>query len=178
MSEAAESSAEVSAEEWAVWRMFYAMRRQLDRALEDQLQRDAGISGPDYEILLTLSEAPQRRLRSRDLTERLGWEKSRLSHQVTRMESRGLVERSECKDDLRGTWIGITSEGRRAALGAMREHTATLRTLFFDVLTDEEKASLRHISERVLRAINPPSCQQDLEQADPQADPVAGSPER
>ena len=87
---------EVTEEEWAVWRTFYAMRRQLDRALEDQLQRDAGISGADYEILLALFTSRDRRLRSRDLVDRIGWEKSRISHQVTRMESRGLVERSEC----------------------------------------------------------------------------------
>lgn len=149
---------EVSEEEWAVWRKFYAMRRQLDRALEDQLQRDAGISAPDYEILLSLFESPQRRLRSRDLSERIGWEKSRISHQVTRMESRGLVERSECEDDLRGTWIGLTSDGRRAVLGAMRKHTSTIRELFFDVLTDDEKAALGSASDRVLEAINPPAC--------------------
>lgn len=149
---------EVSEEEWAVWRKFYAMRRQLDRALEDQLQRDAGISAPDYEILLSLFESPQRRLRSRAISERIGWEKSRISHQVTRMESRGLVERSECEDDLRGTWIGLTSDGRRAVLGAMRKHTTTIRELFFDVLTDDEKATLGSASDRVLEAINPPAC--------------------
>lgn len=149
---------EVTEEEWAVWRTFYAMRRQLDRVLEDQLQRDAGISGPDYEILLSLFESPQRRMRSRDLSARIGWEKSRISHQVTRMESRGLVERSECEDDLRGTWIGLTTEGRRAVLGAMREHTTAIRNLFFDVLTPDELASLRAVSERVLGAINPPAC--------------------
>lgn len=146
---------EVSEEEWAVWRKFYAMRRQLDRALEDQLQRDAGISAPDYEILLSLFESPQRRLRSRALSERIGWEKSRISHQVTRMESRGLVERSECEDDLRGTWIGLTSDGRRAVLGAMRKHTTAIRELFFDVLTDDEKTALGNASDRVLEAINP-----------------------
>lgn len=144
---------EVSEEEWAVWRRFYAMRRQLDRALEDQLQRDAGISAADYEILLALFTSRDRRLRSRDLVERLGWEKSRISHQVTRMESRGLVERSECEDDLRGTWIGLTVDGRRATLGAMREHTTTIRELFFDVLTEGELAALGSTSERVLEAI-------------------------
>ncbi|GAA3730834.1 MarR family transcriptional regulator [Leifsonia bigeumensis] len=152
---------EVTREEWAVWRKFYAMRRQLDRALEDQLQRDAGISGPDYEILLALFESPQRRLRSRDLTARIGWEKSRISHQVTRMEARGLVERSECEDDLRGTWIELTTQGRRAVLGAMREHTTAIRGLFFDVLTPEELSSLQAVSERVLEAINPPACDED-----------------
>ncbi|HNP15326.1 MAG: MarR family transcriptional regulator [Cryobacterium sp.] len=145
---------EIDATEWGVWRKFYAMRRQLDRALEDQLQRDAQISGPDYEILLALFDAPERRLRSRELAEQTGWEKSRISHQVTRMVSRGLVERSECPDDLRGTWISPTRDGLRAVLGAMREHSATIRRLFFDVLTDEELATLGTASERVLEAID------------------------
>ncbi len=149
----------VSDAEWRVWRKFYAMRRQLDRALEQQLQRDAGISTPDYEILLAIFESPHRRLRSRDLAELIGWEKSRISHQVTRMESRGLVERSECEDDLRGTWVGITAEGRRATLGAMREHATAIRSIFFDALSTEELATLDSASGKVLSAIDPAYCE-------------------
>jgi DNA-binding MarR family transcriptional regulator len=150
---------DVTAEEWQVWRTFYTMRRQLDRALENQLQADAGISGPDYEILLAIFTSPQKQLRSRDLAEVIGWEKSRISHQVTRMESRGLLERRECEDDLRGTWVGITPDGRRAALGAMRNHNETIRSLFFDVLGPDELAVLARASEKVLQAIDPPICE-------------------
>jgi len=149
----------VSPAEWRVWRKFHAMRRQLDRTLEQQLQQDAGISAPDYEILLALFESPQRRLRSRDLAELIGWEKSRISHQVTRMEARGLVERSECEDDLRGTWVGITADGRRAAPGAMREHASTIRSIFFDALSAEELAVLDSASDKVLTAIDPAYCE-------------------
>jgi DNA-binding MarR family transcriptional regulator len=152
---------EVSAEEWQVWRTFYAMRRQLDRALENQLQTDAGISSPDYEILLAIFESPGRQLRSRDLAELIGWEKSRISHQVTRMVSRGLLERRECEDDLRGTWVGITPDGRRAALGAMRKHVSTIRSIFFDALSPEELAALSSASVKVLEAIDPPICDSD-----------------
>ena len=157
----------VSEDEWDVWRAFHAMRRQLDLVLDRHLQQDAGISGPDYEVLLTLFEAPRNQLRSRELSELLGWEKSRLSHQVTRMEARGLVQRTECDTDARGTWIGITALGRRTTLGAMRDHALTVRRLFFDVLTDEEQAVLRSVSSRVLDTIDPPACHQedDVEQA-------------
>jgi DNA-binding MarR family transcriptional regulator len=151
----------VSEDEWDVWRAFHAMRRQLDLVLDRHLQQDAGISGPDYEVLLTLFEAPRNQLRSRELSELLGWEKSRLSHQVTRMEARGLVERTECDTDARGTWIGITALGRRTTLGAMRDHALTVRRLFFDVLTDEEQTVLRSVSSRVLDTIDPPACHQD-----------------
>ncbi len=149
---------EVSTQEWGVWRAFHMMRRQLDRALETQLQRDAGISAPDYEVLLALFEADDNQLRSRQLGELIGWEKSRISHQVSRMESRGLVERRECSDDLRGVWVGLTTDGRRAVLGAMRKHAAKIRQLFLDVLTEEEKKVLLSASERVLDAIGAPVC--------------------
>jgi DNA-binding MarR family transcriptional regulator len=148
----------VSPAEWGAWRDFIAMRRQLDRELERQLQRDAGLSTADYGVLNTLSESPDRRLRGRDLGELLAWEKSRVSHQVSRMEARGLVERQDCPEDARGTWIGITPEGRRTLLRATRDHGATLRRFFFDALEPEELEALSRISKRVLGAIDPPAC--------------------
>jgi DNA-binding MarR family transcriptional regulator len=145
-------------EEWELWRSFRAMRRQLDRALERELHQDARISGPDYEILITLFESPERQMRARELAARLGWEKSRLSHQVTRMVARELVERTECDTDARGTWIGLTTKGRLATLGAVRAHAQTIRRLFFDVLTEPELELLGSVSARVLEAIDPPDC--------------------
>jgi DNA-binding MarR family transcriptional regulator len=149
----------VSDEEWQVWRSFHAMRSQLDLVLDRRLQQDAGISGQDYSILLTLFEAPGNQLRARELGDRLGWEKSRLSHQVTRMVARDLVERAHCDTDARGTWIGITVTGRRTVLGAMRDHALTIRRLFFDVLSESEQATLGAISDRVLATIDPPICE-------------------
>jgi DNA-binding MarR family transcriptional regulator len=148
----------LTTEEWELWRAFHAMRRQLDLALERELQQDAQISGPDYEILITLFESPEKQLRARELTARLGWEKSRLSHQVTRMVARGLVERSDCDTDGRGTWIGLTTKGRLSTLGAVRSHALTIRRLFFDVLSETELDVLGTVSGRVLDAIDPPDC--------------------
>jgi DNA-binding MarR family transcriptional regulator len=156
----------ISANEWDVWRTFTTMRRQLDLALEQQLQRDAGISRPDFEVLITIFEAPERQLRVRELVDRLGWEKSRVSHQVTRMERRGLVERSECDTDGRGSWVGLTHNGRRAVLGSMRDHASTIRRYFFDVLTPDELETVSATSHRVLDAIDPPVCQLDDRQVD------------
>jgi DNA-binding MarR family transcriptional regulator len=148
----------LTSDEWQVWRAFHTMRRQLDLALERELRQDARISGPDYEVLIALFESPQRQLRARELGTFLGWEKSRLSHQVTRMVARGLVERTECDTDARGTWVGLTTAGRLATLGAVRAHAQTIRRLFFDVLSDQELDVLQDVSGRVLEAIDPPDC--------------------
>src|SRR3978361_838002 len=101
----------VTPEEWAIWRAFHSMRKRLDLAIERQLHEASGISEPDYAILITLFESPEKQLRSRELGAAVGWEKRRLSHQLTRLERRGLVQRVECDTDGRGTWILITPDG-------------------------------------------------------------------
>jgi len=149
----------MSEDDWRLWRMFSTMNRQLARELDRQLQRDAGISSADYSVLIMLFEAPKRQLRTGELAELLAWEKSRVSHQIARMEARHLVERTECSEDGRGTWVALTAEGRRATLRAMRDHAAKLRELFFDVLDDDQRAALGGAAESVLERINPPACE-------------------
>ena len=148
----------VSATEWDAWRSFITMRNNLDRALEKRLQQESGISSPDYEILITLFGTPERQLRAREFAASLGWEKSRLSHQVTRMEKRGLVERRDCDTDGRGTWIALTADGSRAVLGAIRDHSTAIRQYFFDVLTPDELEVMERASQRVIATIDPPEC--------------------
>ena len=161
----AEHSA-LSESELEVWRTFYSMRRNLDRALDLQLQRDSGVSASEYEILIALSDAPGRRLRIKDIARSVGWEKSRVSHLVTRMEKRELLGRAECETDARSSWIGLTANGRRAVLGAMSNHIAAIRRYFFDVLDDDEAASLSSVSHRVMAAIG---CAADEDAPAPQA---------
>jgi DNA-binding MarR family transcriptional regulator len=139
--------------ELEVWRAFYAMRRRLDRALDLQLQHDSQVSASEYEILFALNDAPQRQLRSKDIASGIGWEKSRVSHLVARMERRGLLARTECESDARGSWIGLTADGRRAVLSAVGGHRAAVRRYFFDVLEPDEAETLRSLSDRVVDAI-------------------------
>jgi DNA-binding MarR family transcriptional regulator len=148
----AESSALNSAEV-QTWASFYAMRRRLDRALDLQLQRESGLSASEYEILVAINVSENRQLRIKEIAQSIGWEKSRVSHLVTRMERRDLVTRTECDTDARGSWIGLTASGRRTVLGAIRGHSAAVRRYFFDVLTPADAETLEALSDRVIDAI-------------------------
>jgi DNA-binding MarR family transcriptional regulator len=145
---------EIPPADWELWRTMRAMNEQLGRELDRQLQRDAGISQADYGILVTLFEAPERQMRTGELGEVLAWEKSRVSHQVARMEARGLVERVVCESDGRGTWVTLATDGKRALLGAMREHASAIRDLFLDELEPDEKQIMLRATARVLDKLN------------------------
>lgn len=140
---------EIDATEWQLWHDFATMHRDLMRELDRRLQRDAGISQGDYGVMLTLFQAPDHRLRPGELGDAIAWEKSRLSHQLTRMAARGLVERVECDTDGRGSWVVLTRDGRRALLGAMRDHASAIRGLFLDVLQPDEKRMIADVAARV-----------------------------
>ena len=150
---------EIPAQDWELWRAWVSMNQQLTRALDRRLQGDAGISQADYLVLLTLFESPDRRRRIGELAELIAWEKSRVSHQVARMESRGLVERTECDTDARGTWVGLTRDGQRSLLAAMKDHTAAIRDLFLAELSADEKSAIHTAAQRVLEKLNPEACE-------------------
>jgi len=158
---------ELSDQDWAVWRDFMTMSGQLSRELDRRLQSDAGISHADYSVLLMLQQADDHQVRTGELAELLAWEKSRVSHQVARMEARQLVERTECPTDGRGTWIAPTSEGRRVLLGAMRNHNRTIRELFFEALRDDQRAAIGDASLHVLDKLNPEACDIAVEKGMP-----------
>jgi DNA-binding MarR family transcriptional regulator len=131
-----------------MWRAFYAMRRHLDKAIERQLA-DAGLSSADYDLLAPLSETPGGEWRGRDLGNHVGWDRSRLSHQLRRMEQRGLITRRDCPSDARGTMITLTPTGRKAVEAAAPGHVETVRRYFVDLLTPEEIDTLTAISIRI-----------------------------
>jgi len=133
-----------------LWRTYNAMRRGLVAALERQLTQRSRLSGADYELLVVLSETTKGRLRARELRSTVGWNRSRLAHQLRRMEARRLIRREACPDDARGTVVVLTSEGRRAIEAAAPDHVATVRRLFIDVLSVDEIDVLTSVTERVL----------------------------
>ena len=144
----------LSDEEQRMWRRYRDMIQLLDLAVERQLQRVAAMSQSDYSVLVSLSEAEGPGLRARDLGAALGWDRSRVSHQVRRMEGRGLVAKNECAEDGRGTIVSLTDAGAQAISSVAPKHVEKVRELFIDVISEDEVRLLTEIYERVVARID------------------------
>ncbi|MFD1541576.1 MarR family winged helix-turn-helix transcriptional regulator [Nonomuraea guangzhouensis] len=143
-------------EEWEFWDTWMRAQRLLARELDRGLQRDCGISKAEFSVLVTLWQAPLgREMRVGELSESLDWEKSRVSHLLTRMENRGFVERTQSGADGRRTGIGLTVKGRQAAQNAILVHAGNVRRYFLDSLTPEQAAAIRTWSEQMIDHIEP-----------------------
>jgi DNA-binding MarR family transcriptional regulator len=138
----------------ALWRDLVAVLLTVGRALEARVQRDAGISVQDYDILSTLCSTPAGRMRPRDLGIGLQWEKSRLSHQLRRMETRGLVERAVCDEDARGALVAATAAGRTAYESARPGFAEELHTRFGGQLDPQDRDGLETLVRRVLSTVD------------------------
>ena len=141
-----------------LWQSYRDTYRELMRALEARLIGNSGLSGADYALLHPLSEAEDGVLRTRDLGKSVGWERSRLSHQVSRMEKRGLVCREECASDARGSMVRLTELGWKAIEAAAPDHVAAVRGYFFDHLTQAEQTQLAGLLDRIATNIPADAC--------------------
>ena len=144
----------LSEQEARAWRQFLVMTGRLRRSLGAELQRDTGLSEGDYGVLVALSEAEDERLRPSEIGAAIQWEKSRLSHHLTRMEQRGLVRRMACKTDNRGALVAMTATGRRALERAAPAHVDHVRRVFLDALTPEQVVALGDIADAVLAQLD------------------------
>jgi len=135
--------------ELRAWVAFLDLWRQLSAGLERQFE-GANVSGADYQVLAPLSGATDGRMRPRDLAVAMGWDRSRLAHQLRRMEQRGLVAREECAEDRRGTVIWLTDAGLEALRRAAPGHVEWVRTHFIDLLSPEELDTLTSLSKRII----------------------------
>jgi len=132
------------------WRGYMRMRTLLNAQIVRDLAREAGLSGPDYDVLSNLSEAKGRRSRLGELAAHMAWSRSRLSHHITRMEQRGLVTREDCTADGRGAFVVLTDAGFRAIEAAAPGHVASVRRHFIDLLSREQLDALAEIAQTVV----------------------------
>jgi DNA-binding MarR family transcriptional regulator len=142
--------------EQRAWWAFLDLWRGLGAGMERQLA-GSGVSGADFQVLAPLGEVSGQPLRPRDLIAATGWDRSRLAHQLRRMESRGLITREEHPDDGRGTLVRLTDAGWKALRRAAPGHVAWVRTHFIGLLADDELEMLTAISARVLAELDRPS---------------------
>ncbi|MEU4097278.1 MarR family transcriptional regulator [Streptomyces sp. NPDC026673] len=133
-------------EELQIWRDFIETTERLRSQLASRLQGDSSLSPGDYAVLLALQEAEGHRLRSSELAAAVGWERSRLSHHLGRMERRGLIRRVECATDNRGAEVLLTDDGAQSFRRATLPHLSAVRELFVDPLTAEQMAAAGEIA--------------------------------
>jgi DNA-binding MarR family transcriptional regulator len=134
------------------------MQWQVRSRTARELTRATGLSASDYEVLVLLSESPEGRLRAFEIGASAGWEKSRLSHHLTRMEQRGLVERQTCSADPRYADVVLTDAGRTAIVEAAPLHVSHVRSIFFDALSRDQVEALISVSETVLDRLTKLDC--------------------
>jgi DNA-binding MarR family transcriptional regulator len=145
----------LTTEQLESWQAFMQMQELLGSRLEQQLQRNSNLSNADYTVLVVLSETPGMRRRVYELGQMIGWEKSRLHHQLTRMARRGLVRREADPDAPRAIHAVLTDAGLAAITEAAPSHEQEVRRLFFDLLTDRQVAQIAKISHQVLKELLP-----------------------
>lgn len=141
-------------EQQRIWRNWLRLNRELQATLAREIAATSDLSMADFGVLVQLTDVPEGRARISELADNLGWERSRVSHQLKRMQSRGLVERFECAEDGRGSFVGVTDAGRRAIADAAPGHVASVRRLVVDHLSDAEFADFGRLVDRLLEALD------------------------
>lgn len=158
--------------EQRVWRDYRAAVDMLRGHVEAQLQRDSGMPLTYYQVLVALSEVPDRTLRMSDLAERLRSSRSRLSHAVARLEERGWIRREGCPTDKRGSFATLTPAGFAAIEAAAPGHVAAVREALFDPLTPDQVTALGEISAAIRNRLEP-RCPSLIGEADAAEAPTA-----
>jgi DNA-binding MarR family transcriptional regulator len=146
----------LSDDELAVWRSLMDTTTDLRRLLSAELQ-ELDVSPGDYAVLLALTEASERTLRSSELADAIDWERSRLSHHLGRMERRGLLRREECPGDSRGAYVVLTEDGAAALRRASGPHLRAVKRHFADALTAEQVANLADVLSTVRAHLQRPA---------------------
>src|SRR4051794_35814604 len=132
------------------WRGFLRTYTTLVRDLDDELTERHGLPVSSYDVLVQLDEAPDGMLRMSHLADAVLPSRSGLTRLVTRLETQGLIERQECKNDARGAFAVITAEGRRRLDEARATHRAGVRERFLDRLSERDQRALAKVWSRLL----------------------------
>jgi DNA-binding MarR family transcriptional regulator len=145
----------LSEDEQRAWRGLLESTRLLFDVLDRQLSADSSMPVGYYEILVNLSEAPDRTARMGELAARTRSSRSRLSHAVDRLEERGWIERRDCATDRRGQVASLTDAGFAALAAAAPGHVEAVREHVIDRLTPEQVVQLEQITTAIITGLEP-----------------------
>lgn len=148
-------------DEQKLWRLILAATRKMDRTLDETLQEDHELTTSEYSVLVSLSESGDSDVRLRDLCNSLEWDRSRTSHQITRMDKKGLVSKVKCEGDARGVIVELTPEGERRLKQAVPAHVETVRRIVFDPMSPAQAEALR---DYLTAALNSGACHEGREE--------------
>ncbi len=133
-----------------------AASRKVDRVIDETLQAGSDLSASEFAVLVALSESEERKMRLRELCACLNWDRSRTSHQVTRMERRGLVSKCKSPGDARGVLVCLTDEGMTRLEQAAPDHVESVRRTVFDHLDPADMPALRRFLDGIENVSNVP----------------------
>ena len=145
--------------EMKAWRRYITATVRLLEALSADLDGH-DLSMPDYEILVQLSEAPDRRMRMSELAASALLSRSRLSHRMKVMEESGWVRREPCPVDKRGYFAVMTPKGWKAIVAAAPDHVESVRNRFMNHLSKDDQQILAEIFERIESSLHAEALEQ------------------
>lgn len=134
------------------WCLIQASVHKLSRTMDETLQAGSALSSAEFAVLSAIAEADDHALRLRELCTALKWDRSRTSHQVTRMERRGLVRKEKSPGDARGILISLTDEGERRFEAAAPAHVEFVRRLIFDHMHAQDSEAVTRFLNGILAA--------------------------
>jgi DNA-binding MarR family transcriptional regulator len=144
----------LDAEEQAAWRSYLRAVRLLDEELRRGLE-EHGLSHPEYEILVRLSERDGHVMRMSELAAGVVSSRSRLTHTVARLERAGLVQRRACTRDGRGVECLLTTKGFEVLAAAAHTHVSQVRTHLLDAMTREQFLAMGVALGQVSKRLDP-----------------------
>ena len=112
-----------------------------------------GLSEAEYQVFMGLTASENGQLKPSQLADEIGWDLGRLSHQVSRMEAKGLLSKQQCPVDARSCWIGVTKKGKALFDKALPIQSKEVERLFGRALTNEQMRSLIEISEAIVENV-------------------------
>jgi DNA-binding MarR family transcriptional regulator len=131
--------------ETSLWRTFLGTHRQIVDRLADQMQSDHQLPLEWFDVLIHLADVPGKRLRQRELRDRLLLSESGVSRMLARMAEAGVLERRPADDDRRGVEVALTEAGEALLATAVESHLKLVATLFTDRLSVTDRVALEHI---------------------------------